>query len=128
MRGHIRKPRGNRKSWGVVISLGKDPATGKLQQQWLGGFKTRTDAEAHLNRVLPQVQDGTWTPPTKERLSTFLDRWLQDYAASNVRPTTFASYDMIARKHFGPALGQIPLTRLSPQTIQGYFTQKLQEG
>ncbi len=126
MRGCIVKPHGNRKSWGVIISLGKDPTTGKLRQKWFGGFKTRAEAEAHLNRIMPQVQDGTWTPPTKERMSAFLERWLRDYAASIVRPTTFASYELIARKHLVPVLGHIPLMRLAPQVIQGYFTRKLQ--
>lgn len=127
MRGHIRKPRNGRKTWGIIISRGKDPATGKLQQKWCGGFRTKADAQAHLNRILPQVQDGTWTPPTKETLAAFLDRWLRDYA-SNVRATTLASYTMIARKHLVPALGQIPLTGLRPPILQGYFTKKLEQG
>lgn len=128
MRGHIRKPRNGRKTWGVIISLGRDETSGRLRQKWFGGFKTRADAEGYLNQLLPKVQAGTWTPPTKERLGAFMDRWLRDYAASNVRPTTMSSYQMIIRKHLAPALGHVPLTRLSPQLVQGYFTEKLQQG
>jgi integrase len=108
--------------------VGKDPQTGRLKEQWKGGFKTKRDAEAYLNEVLPQVQNGTWTPPTKERFEEFAHRWLKDYAAATVRPTTLASYEMITRKHVVPELGLTPLTQLSPKRIQQYFTRKLESG
>jgi integrase len=126
MRGSIVK-RG-RNSWAVVISLGRDPQTDRKRQKWFGRFETRANAQTYLNHVLSQIQDGTWTVPTKKTLAGFLDQWMRDYAASNVRPTTFASYDMIARKHLVPALGHVPLTRLTPQMIQGYFTEKREAG
>jgi integrase len=112
----------------VIIPVGKDPQTGRFKQQWKGGFKTKRDAEAYLNEVLPQVQNGTWTPPTKERFEDFAQRWLKDYAAAKARPTTLASYQMIARKHLVPEFGLTPLTQLSPKRIQQYFTKKLESG
>lgn len=125
MRGTIVRPRGRRRSWGVVVELSRDPATGRRRQHWKGGFKTRQDAQTHLNEILPQVQQGTYAPPSKELVRDFLTRWLRDYAASAVRPTTFASYDMICRKHLSPALGEVPLSQLTPAAIQGYFSRKL---
>jgi integrase len=74
------------------------------------------------------VQNGTWTPPSKERFEAFAQRWLKDYAAATVRPTTLGSYEMIARKHLIPELGLTPLTQLSPKRIQQYFTRKLESG
>jgi integrase len=112
----------------MVIPVGKDPQTGRLRQQWKGGFKTKRDAEAYLNEILPEVQNGTWTPPSKERFEAFAGRWLRDYAAATARPTTLASYEMITRKHLIPELGLIPLTQLSPKRIQRYFTSKLESG
>lgn len=131
MRGSIvdpKKSKGRRKTWGVVISLGRDSQTGKLKQQWKGGFKKRADAVAYLNEVLPLAQNGTWTPPSKERFTAFAQRWLKDYAAATVRPTTLASYHMICRKHLIPELGLMPLTQLRPDRIQQYFTKKLESG
>jgi integrase len=130
MRGSIVKPtaQNRRRSWGVVIPMGVDSQTGNLKQQWKGGFRTRADAVAYLNEVLPQVQNGTYTAPTKERFSTFVQRWLRDYARATVRETTLSSYAMIVHKHLIPELGLIPLTQLSPKRIQQYFTKKLDAG
>lgn len=125
MRGTIVRPRGRRRSWGVVVELSRDPATGQRRQHWKGGFKTRQEAQAHLNEILPQVQHGTYAPPSKELVRDFLTRWLRDYAAAAVCPTTFASYEMICRKHLSPALGEVPIALLTPAAIQGYFSRKL---
>ena len=42
-----------------------------------------------------------------------------------MNPITFASYRDTVRLHLVPAMGHYPLQRLSPQVIQGYFSQKL---
>jgi len=91
-------------------------------------FKTRAAAQAYLNKALPQVQDGVWTPPTKERFADFVTRWLRDYAARTVRPTTLSSYRMIAEKHLSPEFGALTLTAVTPQHIQEYITTKADAG
>jgi len=124
MRGSIVKRGKN--SWALVVDLGRDQAAGKRCQKWYS-HRTRREAESHLNQILSAIQGGTWTPPNpKLRFADYLERWLADYAAGAVRPTTLDSYRMIVRKHIGPALGHIPLTMLSPQAIQGYFSRELQ--
>lgn len=45
--------------------------------------------------------------------------------AGNVRETSLRSYRDIVREHFIPALGRIPLRKLSPLDVQGYYTAKL---
>lgn len=59
--------------------------------------------------------------------SDFLDQWLRDYAAGMVRVTTLDSYQAIVRVHLAPALGHVPLSALSAQAIQGYYSRKLQD-
>jgi integrase len=125
MRGHIRKRGKN--CWAVVIPLGRDPQTGKSRQKWYS-HKTRREAEAHLAQIIAAMQGGGWTPPTKMLTSDFLDQWLRDYAVGMVRVTTLDSYQAIVRVHLAPALGHVPLSALSAQAIQGYFSRKLQEG
>src|SRR5438105_4217913 len=100
MRGHICK-RG--RSWVVVLYLGRDPATGKKRQKWYS-HRTQREAQAHLAQLLVQVQAGGGVPPTRLRLGEYLERWLQNYAASRVAQTTFQSYQETVRKHLSPAL------------------------
>lgn len=123
MRGSIIK-RG-KSSWALVVYLGRDPQSGRERQKWYS-HRTRREAEAHLNQILSAIQGGSWTPPnTKLRFADYLECWLTDYAVGAVRSTTLESYRMIVRKHFLPAPGHIPLTALSPQAIQGYFSSRL---
>jgi integrase len=124
MRGHIRR-RG--KSWALVVYLGRDPVTGKHRRKW-STFRTRREAEAQLAQILSQIHGGGTLPSTKLRVGEFLEQWLQDYALGAVAPTTLARYREIISRHLVPSLGFIPLQRLSPQTIQGYFSEKLATG
>jgi integrase len=124
MRGSIVKRGKN--SWALVVYLGRDPQNGREKQKWYS-HRTRREAEAHLNQILSAIQGGSWTPPnTKLRFADYLERWLTDYAVGAVRSTTLESYRMIVRKHILPTLGHVPLTALSPQAIQGYFSSRLQ--
>jgi Arm DNA-binding domain len=59
MRGAIVK-RG--KSWSDVLYLGRDK-DGKKRQKWVGGFRTRRDAEEALTQSLDRVRTGTWADP-----------------------------------------------------------------
>lgn len=124
MRGQIRK---RKESWAVVLYLGIDPRTKKKVYKWFS-HKTRHEAEAHLTQLLAQVQAGGGIPPTRLRLGEFLEQWLHDYAESHVSPTTLRTYQDIVRVHVIPALGHVPLSRLSPHSIQRYLSEKLREG
>lgn len=48
--------------------------------------------------------------------------------AGAVAITTRARYEEIIRLHLKPALGDLPLKRLTPQVIQSYFSGKLASG
>ncbi len=124
MRGYIVK-RG--KSFAAVVYLGRDPQTGKERRKWYS-HKTRRDAEAHLAQIVAQIQGGGVIPSTKLRLAEYLEQWLRDYATGAVAPATLRAYQDVVRLHLTPALGDIPLARLSPQSIQAFFSQKLQQG
>jgi integrase len=68
--------------------------------------------------------------PVPEHITTgeFLTRWLRDYAAGIVAPTTLASYQGVIRVHLAPQFGHIPLQRLLPSDIQAYISRRLSEG
>jgi hypothetical protein len=124
MRGQIRK-RG--KSWAVIVYLGRDITTGRERRKWYT-HHTKSEAERHLAHLLVQVQGGGSLPPSRLRVCDYLEQWLPDYAEGTVAPTTLASYQSTVRRHLTPALGSIPLVRLTAQAIQGYLGQKLRDG
>jgi integrase len=123
MRGCIKK-RG--KSWAVIVYLGRD-GQGKRRYKWYT-HPTRREAEAHLGQLLVQAQGGWVLPPARLRFGEYLEQWLRDYAAGSVSETTCWTYEVVIRRYLKPVLGNIPLIRLTPQAIQRFFTEKLEEG
>lgn len=126
MRGCIVK-RGP-KSWAIVVYLGRDQTTGKERRKWYS-HPTRREAEAHLSALLSQLHAGATLPSTKQRVGEYLEQWLRDYGEiKNLSPTTRRNYGDILRVHLSPALGHLPLQRLSAQAIESYLAEKHRRG
>ncbi len=129
MRGQIRK-RVNKRgdiSWQVIVSLGKDPITGKYKKKWVTVRGTRKDAEKKLVELLQQVDTGTFVDPGKLTVAEYLQRWLKDHK-KNIAPSTYERYRIAIFQHLIPAIGSIPLQKLQPLHIQEMYTRDLEEG
>ena len=126
MRGSIVKR--SKDSWTIILNLGRDPATGKRKQQWLSVKGSKKFAEKKLAELHHQLDTGDYIKPDKVTLGSFLVQWLHDYAWPNLSAETSQAYDIMARKHLIPALGNIPLQQLTPARVQAYYTEKLTSG
>jgi integrase len=126
MRGHIIKRAKN--SYSIVISLGKDPNTGKYKYQWVSIKGTKKEAEKRLAELLHQIDTGTFIQPSKTTLAEYLERWLRDYARPNLFPRTAEGYEHIIRRHLIPALGNMTLTSLKPEHLGRYYSEKFSSG
>lgn len=126
MRGHIVKRYKN--SYTIVLSLGRDPVTNKPRQQWVSVKGTKKDAEKKLAELLHQIDNGIFIRPNRTTLSDFLERWLKDYAWANLAPRTAEGYEHIIRRHIIPAMGDVLLRQLKPETLQRYYAEKLAGG
>ena len=123
MRGHIRK-RG--KKWAVVVDVGHDEA-GRRVQKWHGGFTTRRDAQTALTVILGQIQQGGYIEPSKRSAAQFMHDWLASIRAS-VRPSTWAAYKMLTEAHIVPALGMLPVQRLTASQLNSFYADLLENG
>ncbi len=126
MQGHITKRGAN--SYTVIINLGRDPLTGKRRQLWRSIKGTKKDAEALRIELLHQRDSGMDAPPGKLTVAQYLERWLRDYAEPSTAPKTYRTCSDTVRRHLIPALGSLPLTKLRPQHIQGFYARLLREG
>ena len=126
MRGHITK-RG-KDSYSIIISLGKDPATGKRKQQWVTVKGTKKDAEKRLAELLHQLDTGTYMKPGKTTVADYLNQWLTDYARQSLSPRGLERYQGIIQRHLIPNIGQITLTQLRPEHLQKMYTANLDSG
>jgi integrase len=123
MRGTIVK-RG--KSWSYVLYLGRDQ-DGKKRQKWVGGFRTRRDAEEALTQSLDRVRTGTWADPGRVTVAEYLEQWL-DGIRPTLRPKTAASYDDVLRGLVIPRVGSSRLVDLNAPRIRVLHTELLESG
>lgn len=115
-------------SWSIVVYLGRDPISGKKRQKWNTFHGNKKQAQAELTRTLHEFNTGAYVEPAKLTVAEYLERWLNDYAKTNVAGKTFERYCGIVRRQLVPALGSVQLCKLKPLQIQSYYSQALQSG
>ncbi|MDR1668692.1 MAG: site-specific integrase [Oscillospiraceae bacterium] len=121
--GTIRQRPGGR--WEGRYTVGRDPGTGKQKQKSIYG-DTQREVRQKLARITADVDNGTYTDPSKLTVGAWLDIWLAEYIG-NVKPFTVASYNTQGRVHIKPALGAVKLSALNTHTIQAFYN-KLHRG
>jgi integrase len=123
MRGHVRK-RGRK--WAVVYDEGVDEK-GRRVQRWKSGYATKREAEAALTKILNSLAEGEYVRPTADTFGTFLDEWLEA-VEHELRPSTFASYRMMIRRHIKPRLGVVKLQKLTALKLNASYASMLHDG
>lgn len=116
MRGHIKK-RGS--TWTIVFYVEVD---GKKKQKWIGGFKTKREAEAALAEYIQKATSGEITLAKDITFADFLQEWVKNYCEANLAPRTLRRYSEIIRIYLIPRLGNIKLQDLRPFHIQQHYT------
>lgn len=114
--GSIHKRKDGR--WVAVLSVGY--RNGKRHRKHFYG-QTRGEVRDQLTAALRAHQQGLPVDPERQTVGQFLDLWLVDCCEPSVRPRTLRSYRDTVRLHITPTLGRIPLTKLSPQHVQGFL-------
>ena len=114
MTGHIRRRGG---TYVVVVDIGHDPTTGKRRQKWISVKGTKRDAERKRAEVVRELDQGVFVEPSRLTLSGYLDKWMRDYVATAVRPSTARGYATIVRRIQKGSLARIRLTALKPTQV-----------
>ncbi len=105
----------------VRVEYPPDPVTGKRRQR-AKTCATRKEAEAELARWLTEIERGTAIEPSTLTVGALLDLWLTTVAAPKVKPTTLEDYAATIRTHLTPALGAVPVQRLTPAQVHAALT------
>jgi integrase len=125
MRGHVAK-KGSR--YYAVVYEGTDPVTGKERHRWHQGGDTRRDAERVLTELVKRLHDGDYRSPERITLGDYLvERWLP-LRKSQLGHSTFDSYRRSIDLHVLPRIGMIPLQKLTPEDLDGFYADLLAEG
>lgn len=104
--------------WEARITTGRDPGTGKQIQRSFTG-KTQKEVREKMQAVAVEVNQGTYTTPSKLTVNQWLDIWASDYLGG-VKPATVTVYTNNIRLHIKPALGAARLADLRPHMVQQF--------
>ena len=125
-RGHLRQRSPG--SWTIDLYVGIDPRTGKKRYHTETVRGPKANAQRRLNELVYQLDTGTFTRPSRETVAEFLRGWLRDYAETNVSERTLEGYRGNVDRYIVPALGLVPLARLSPRHVQTFEAELLRRG
>ena len=109
----------------VSMELGRDE-NGKRIKQYRT-FPTLAAArnglkDFHAAQEREKVQEQRLAPAQEIDLSHWLEYWMESIVRPNRAETTVYAYQKIIDNHIDPALGDIPLKKLTPKVIQQYYT------
>jgi integrase len=89
--------------------------------------KTRQAAARKLAAALSDQEAGLPVLGSKQTVAQYLLSWLEA-AKPTLREKTWRWYESFVRVHIVPAIGSIPVTKLTAQQVQLLYARKLEEG
>ena len=115
-----------RKLYYVSMELGRDENGKRIKQyrtfptlaaarNGLRDFRAGIEREREQARKLAPAQELD--------LSHWLEYWMDSIVRPNRAETTVYAYQKIIDNHIDPALGTVPLKRLTPKMVQEYYTE-----
>ena len=115
-----------RKLYYVSMELGRDE-NGKRIKQYRT-FPTLAAArnglrDFHAGLEREREQERKLAPAQELDLSHWLEYWMDSIVRPNRAETTVYAYQKIIDNHIDPALGTVPLKRLTPKMVQEYYTE-----
>ena len=116
--GNIRKRADGR--WEGRYTAGYHPETGKrIIKNVLG--KTQAECKAKLKKAIEESQALDISRANEYTVATWLRTWFELYAKPHIRPSTMNYYHRNIEQHVAPAIGDIPLNKLTTRDLQKLY-------
>lgn len=116
--GSIRKRSDGR--WEGRYTAGYHPETGKrIIKNVLG--KTQAECKAKLKKAIEESQSLDVGRADEYTVAAWLRTWFELYAKPHIRPSTMNYYHRNIEQHIIPAIGDIPLNKLSTRDLQKLY-------
>jgi integrase len=113
-------------TWCATYSAGY-AASGRRVRKTIFGL-SKEEVAKKLSKVQATRMDGSFVEPSRMRLSTLLERWVEDAARPSIRQTTYYSYKGIIKNHIDPRIGGTTLAILNPIHIQRLYADMERDG
>ena len=118
--GHIRQR--SKGSWELRYSRGTDPATGKRLVVTTTVRGDRKAAERELRRLLRTLDTGEHVDPTRMTVRAWLAHW-HETKKEEISPKAHERYGEIINNFLIPALGALPLAKLTSTHIEKAYSE-----
>lgn len=105
----------------VRVYLGEDAETRKRKYHSEIVYGKKKDAQAVLNKLLNNQDQGLAVAPTRITLKAYIDDWLERAARPRLRARTFEAYEDMMVRYVYLELGSKRLAKLTPLDIQGLY-------
>ena len=109
----------------VHLDYGKDE-NGKRIKKYRT-FEKLSDAHKALKEFTADKIKGIAIIPKKTSMKEWIEYYLLDIVIPNREKTTVYGYLNMVKNHIIPALGEIPIQKLTPQQVQKYYTMLMNE-
>lgn len=104
-----------------------DPVTGERKRVTIGTYRTKKEAQQAERDALTQQERGTLLDPAKTTVAEMLESWLMT-KHGEITGQSIRDYEIIIRKHVIPALGSIPVQKLTAPRLQAQYGTWAAEG
>ncbi len=111
--------------WAYIIEIGR-PGEGRRQRR-RSGFRTQAEAAEERARILVELRDGLFVPPSKLTLGPYLDRWYAGGPTKGWKPNTQRDY-RVGIEHIKRRLAGVLVQELTPGMIREFYAWLLREG
>ena len=108
-----------RKIYYVSMDLGKDKEGKRVKRYQT--YRTLYAARAGLRNFLTHREEELRTPKHDLTLADWLESWMENIVRPTRAETTVYAYQKIIDNHINPAMGNVPLVRLTAKEIQQYY-------
>jgi len=90
------------------------------------GFRTRRDAQRHLNEQLALVDRGE-VIVTTTTFAAYFDAWLAEHRP-RIEDGTYRDYEIAGRKRLKPFFGEMRLSAITPRDVRRYVAETVAAG
>lgn len=101
--------------WVAVLQL-PNKADGKRNRKCFYA-ETEKEAKKRLKKAQLELMNGMLPSDDRMTVSQFIQQWLE-HKKTQVKPSTWVSYEMVCRQHICPLIGKIALGKLTAMHIQ----------
>jgi integrase len=104
----------------AIVENGRDEQGKRVQI--FRDAKTKKEARQILQKLLRELDDGTFIAPSELTVAEYLEGWLVDVVPHQVGARSRDRYEGIVRGHLIPRLGAVKLSALRPDQVQRCYS------